>query len=118
MTSVYELICSVLEELGYAVREQGSYGEEESLPETYVTYFVLEQANESHADNRPTATRTSVQITLWSSDPVKIQSADANLKALLIPAGFLRAGGRNLPFSQKTGYYGYASTYNHHEMEG
>lgn len=118
MSSVYSMICNTLELLGYPVREQGTYPAGASLPATLVTYQIIGQDNETHADNQPTSTTTSVQVALYSQDPAIVQTADQSLKAVLLPAGFTRAGGRSLPFDADTGRYGYVSTYNLYEMEG
>jgi len=111
-------VCDTLSTLGYPVREQGTYAEGDMLPETHVTYQILYQPNGSHADNAPTSTISGVQVTLYSKDPAIVQSADDSIKAVMIPAGFMRAGGRPLPFDKETGHYSYASTYNLYEMEG
>lgn len=118
MINVYEKIYNTLSGLGYPVREQGSYGPSETLPETLITYFVQDQSNGSHADNLPTSTTTSVQVALYSQRPALVQQADQILKSVMLPAGFLRAGGRNLPFDGDTQHYGYTSSYNFYDLEG
>lgn len=118
MIDVYNHIFTTLSGLGYPVREQGSYGEHETLPETHITYFILNQDDASHADNQPTSTTTAVQVALYSKQPAIVQQANQTLKAIMMPAGFLRAGGRNLPFDSDTGHYGYTSTYNFYDLEG
>lgn len=114
MTNVYSIICSTLAALGYTVREQGSYGKDEKLPEAFVTYFILDQPDVAHADNRPTRTMTKVQVVVWATDPAIIQAANDNVKAVMLPAGFLRAGGTHLPLDKDTGHYGYTSIYNYY----
>ena len=118
MTDVYSVIYDTLISIGYPVREQGTYGQNEKLPETHITYFVIDQANESHADNAPTSRTTKARVFLYSRKPAIAQQADSVLKAAMLAAGFLRAGGRPLPFDKDTGHYGYVSTYNYFEMEG
>lgn len=118
LTDFYGKIYNTLLSIGYPVREQGTYGQNEKLPETHITYFVLNQANESHADNLPTSRTSRVQVSLYSKKPALVQQADSVLRAALLAGGFLRAGGRNLPFDKETGHYGYVSTYNYFEMEG
>jgi hypothetical protein len=118
LTDVYTHVFTTLSTLGYSVREQGTYGQDEVLPETHITYNIADQDDISHADNRPTATMTRIQVALYSKDPAIVQQANKTLKDLLLPAGFLRAGGRNLPFDADTGHYGYISTYNFYDLEG
>jgi hypothetical protein len=82
-----------------------------------VTYQVIDQPNNSHADNRPTSTTSRIQISIYSRRPAITQGADATLKAALLPAGFLRVTGRQLPIDPKTGHYGYTSDYRFYESE-
>jgi len=118
LTDVYNKIYTTLAALGFPVSEQGSYGPTETLPETLITYFVLDETDISHADNLPASTMTSAQVALYSKRPAIVQQANRTLRSVMLPAGFLRAGGRNLPFDQETGHYGYTSTYNFYDMEG
>lgn len=111
MIDIYAHIFDTLSALGYPVREHGTYAPNEKLPNTHVTYQVIDSLNNSHADNEPTSQTTRVQVNLYSQDPAIKQGADATLKGVMLPAGFLRVGGRDLPFDQKTGHYGYTCDY-------
>lgn len=117
MINVYEIIYSTLIALGYPVREQGSYGEGEELPETFITYQVIYISNRSHADNQPTCGITRVQVNLYSRDPTIKQGADRAIKAAMLPAGFLYVDGRDLPLSADTGHYGFTCDYRFFTME-
>ena len=117
LTNVYEKTYTTLQAIGYPAREQGSFASTETLPETFVTYQVLDQRDRSHADGWPTSMTSSVQVALYSKRPALVQQADATLKAVMIPAGFLRSGGRNLPLDAQTRHYGYVSTYNFYDSE-
>jgi hypothetical protein len=118
LIDIYQKTYSTLTGLGYPVREQGSYGPNDTPPATLVTYLVQDQTDRSHADNLPTSTTTSVQVAIYSRSPAIVQQADGLLRAAMIPAGFLRAGGRNVPLDADTGHYGYISTYNFYDSEG
>lgn len=117
MTDVYSKTNETLQGLGYPVREQGSYAATDTLPETFATYLVIDQTDRSHADNQPASMTSSVQVALYSRRPAIVQQADQALRAAMIPAGFLRAGGRNMPLDADTGHYGYVSTYNFYDSE-
>lgn len=117
MTNVYSRTYDTLLGLGYPVREQGSYAATETLPETFCTYQVIDQTDKSHADNRPASMTSTVLVSLYSRRPAIIQRADQMLRAAMISAGFLRAGGRNMPLDRDTGHYGYVSTYNFYDSE-
>ena len=118
VANIYSTIYNALDALGYPVREQGTFSEGETLPETFTTYQIIDQPNNTHYDNVSASTTTRVQISLYSRKPAIKQAADTTLKTVMLPAGFLRASGRDLPFDQKTGHYGYTSDYKYYEMEG
>lgn len=117
MTDIYALIYDTLLQLGYPVREQGTYGEDDKLPATHVTYQIIDSPNNSHADNLPTSQTTRIQVTLYSKKPALKQGADQAIKAVMLPAGFLRVGGRDLPYNEKTGHYAYTCDYRFYDNE-
>ena len=117
MSNIYSKISETLSPLGYPVKEQGSYRKDEMLPETFLTYQVLDAPNGGHADNLPGSTKWRIQLVLYSQKPLVVQNADDTLKGLLLPAGFLRAGGRPLPLNFSTGHYGFSSDYRFYERE-
>lgn len=117
MTDIYTLVYNTLGALGYPVREQGTYAANATLPETHVTYQMIDSPNNSHADNMPTSQTTRIQVTLYSKKPSLKQGADAAIKAVMLPAGFLRVGGRDLPFNAGTGHYAYTCDYRFYDME-
>lgn len=115
MIDIYAHIFNTLSALGYPVREHGTYAPDEELPNTHVTYQLIDSPNNSHADNRPTSTTYRVQVNLYSRDPAISQGADGAFRSVLLPAGFLRVGGRGLPYDQSTGHYGYTSDYRYYD---
>jgi hypothetical protein len=118
LTNIYSLVYDTLLAMGYPVKEQGTYSAGATLPETHVTYQIIDSPNNSHADNAPTSQTTRVQVTLYSKKPALKQGADEAFKAVLLPAGFMRAGGRDLPFAQATGHYAYTCDYRFYDTEG
>ena len=117
MINIYNKAYKTLQGLGYPIREQGTYAATETLPETFITYQVVDQTDKSHADNQATSQVIAVQLMFYSQRPAIVQQADQTLKALMLPAGFLRAGGRALPFDADTQHYGYVTTYNFYDSE-
>lgn len=114
MIDIYATTYSALEAIGYPVREQGTYAPGEMLPDTHITYQLIDSPSNSHADNLPTSTTYRVQVNVYSRDPAITQGADGMLRAALMPVGFMRGGGRGLPFDRETGHYGYASDYRYY----
>ena len=117
MINIQKKICDTLAPLGHSIREQGTYSATETLPETFITFVILEQDDISHADNVSTGVLHSARIQLYSKRPATVQAAETALRVLMIPAGFLRAGGRPLPFEEQTGHYGYSAAYNFYDSE-
>lgn len=115
MINIYELIYYTLSPLGYPVREQGTFAQGEEQPETFVTYQLINQGSGSHADNLPTSQTSRVQVTLYSRMPELKQGADAALRGVMLPAGFMRVGGRDLPYAQSTGHYAYTCDYRYYD---
>lgn len=117
MSNIYELIYNTLTQLGYPVREQGTFKTNETLPETFITYQIILSTDNAHYDNAPASTTTRIQLALYSKKPAIKQNADNLFRSVMLPAGFLRISGRDLPFNQNTGHYGYTSDYNYYETE-
>lgn len=109
--NIYDIIGAALGNSGYTFREQGSFMADEPLPETFITYQVIDKEDVAHACNLPYASSARVQMTLYSTDPEIVQSADRTLKSILLPAGFTRFTGRGLPYMADTGHYGYTCDY-------
>ena len=117
MASLYNTLYTALATLGYTVREQGTFGATESLPATFITYQLIFRNDITHADNAPSANVSRVQVALYSTDPAIKQAAFDTLNAPMLAAGFMRAGGRDLPFDARTGHYGYTCDYRLYSKE-
>ena len=117
LVNIYELICDTLAPLGYTVKEQGTYPLGATLPETFITYFIVDSPNGSFADNMPTSKTSRIQLVLYSKKPSIKQTADNLFKSVMLLGGFLRVGGRDLPFNAGTGHYAYTCDYRYYEME-
>lgn len=117
MDNIYKKIVDTLESLGYTIREQGTYRSGETLPETFITFFVLDSLDISHADNKPTGITYRVQVTFYSKKPLLVQEADTIIKNLMIPADFMRVSGKPLPYNKETGHYAWTTDYRLYESE-
>jgi hypothetical protein len=116
MSNIYSLTYNTLSALGYPVKEPGTYSKEKP-PETYITYFIVDSPNNSFADNKPVSRTTRIRLALYSQKPSIRQNADNLFKSVMLEAGFLRVGGRDLPFNSDTGHYAYTCDYRYYEME-
>lgn len=117
MENIYSLVYNTLLPLGYKVKEEGTFPSGKTLPETYITYFDVNSPNNSYADNKPTSQTTRIQVNLYSKDPALKQNADDLFRSVMLPAGFLRVGGRSLPFNKDTGHYCYTCDYRYYDQE-
>lgn len=117
LDNIYKIIYDTLAPLGYITKEQGTFPKETVLPETYITYFLIDSPNTSHADNKPTSTTSRIQLVLYSKKPSLKQNADKLLMSVMLPGGFLRVGGRDLPFNADTGHYARTCDYRYYEEE-
>lgn len=115
MTDIYALVYSTLGALNHTVREHGTFAPNTTLPETFVTYQIIDSPNNSHADNLPTSQTSRIQVTLYSKKPSLKQGADKAIKAVMLPAGFLRVGGWDLPYDAGTGHYAYTCDYRYYD---
>lgn len=117
LVNIYELVCNTLKPLGYPVKEQGSYTPGANIPETFITYQIIDAPNNTHYDNVPASTTPRIQLAFYSKKPALKQNADQTFRSVMLPAGFLRVSGRDLPFDSTTGHYGYTSDYRYYETE-
>lgn len=117
LDNIYKIIYDTLSQLGYPVKEQGMYPVGAKLPDTHITYFIVDSPNTSFADNIPRSTTTRIQLVLYSIKPSIKQNADELLKSVMLPRGFLRIGGRDLPYNATTGHYARTCDYRYYEEE-
>lgn len=83
---------TVLEGTGYPYARQGSYSEDDALPDTFVTFWNIETPEDSFYDNEPNRRIWRWQIYLYTTDPSIMYSA---MDALLDDAranGFVLEG--------------------------
>lgn len=111
LINIYEIIYNTLTPLGCEVKEEGSYEPNAVLPDTYITYFIVDSPNTGYADNLPTGYEPRIQLKINTTDPEIKQNADILFRSVMLPVGFTRVGGRDLPFDSDTGHYSYTCDY-------
>ncbi|APM39398.1 hypothetical protein [Clostridium kluyveri] len=117
MDNIYSLVYNTLIQLGYPVKEQGTYIDTSTLPETYITYFIVDNPTSSAYDNMLASQEPRIQVNIYSKKPSIKQSGDNLFKSVMLPAGFTRLGGRDLPFNPDTGHYCYSCDYRYYLIE-
>lgn len=117
MSNIFEKITTALAPLGYIIREQGTFKSGETLPETFITYFIVDSPSGTHYDNVSHSETFRVQVTMYSKKPSIIQSSNKNIKNLMVPKGFMRISGKSLPYDITTGHYAWTQDYKYFDME-
>ena len=97
---------SVLSALGYPYDYEKYEGDTKQLPDTFIVYTLINDNGKTWADNKETSHTVRVQISLYFRDKrVELTVPDA-VETAFKAAGFLRSGGRSLPYSEETGHHG------------
>ena len=97
------LLIEKLESLGYPVHLQGSIGEDEEYPDSFITFFTLSGDDAAHFDNEPVGTAWGYQVFFYSTDPRLVASVPKEIHSLLKSAGFIPQGrGRDIPSDEPT----------------
>ena len=98
-----KLLIETLESLGYPVYLQGTIGEDEAYPASFITFFTLGSPDNAHFDNMPASWAWEYQVTFYSSDPTLVASVPDAIRQKLRAAGFIPVGrGRDLPSDELT----------------
>lgn len=107
MPTIFEVVETALGNLDPAVpfAQDDMIGE---LPDTYITYFLVDGVPAEHADNEETARTYRVQVNRMSTNGlVGLPNVDAVMRA----AGFTFGPERELPKDPTTSHYGLAKDY-------
>ena len=87
-----DLLIQVLEGLGYPVRLQGSFLQEESYPDSFFTYWNDASDGAGFYSNNETAIDWQYSVNFYSVNPLLTYSALLDAKRLLKEAGFIVSG--------------------------
>lgn len=87
-----ELLIELLESFGFPVLLQGSLGEDEAYPESFFTIWNNESYDNNHYDNNPVNYTWNFDVNFYSVDPVLVNTALLEAKALLKQNGFIISG--------------------------
>ncbi|MGB7594704.1 MAG: hypothetical protein WBL80_04005 [Erysipelotrichaceae bacterium] len=108
--NVRDTLITTLTPLSYDVRLQGSYADDEPLPESFITYLVIEAPDGSFYEGSPMLTRHRIQVVFYSKKMALINTVPALMDVALKDAGFLRDGkGRDYGFENE--HYGLLVNY-------
>lgn len=114
MTTIWERVDDALGTLDPAVPYAADSLKSESLPDLYITYFLVVSPPEQHADDSETARSYTVQVSIFSrSGLVNLPDVDT----AMITAGFVKGPERQLIQDPQTGHFGLAKDYVYVEGE-
>jgi len=117
MIDIYKLIYDTLTPLGYDVRQQGSYSENEELPDTFITYWLKQVSPSKHYDGEISSYKFQIQIVFYSIDAELLQAADTLIRSVMSPANFMYASGEDITFREITNRYAYGMRFNYYYKE-
>lgn len=108
--NVRDRLISALEPLGCEVRLQGSYAENEPLPESFITYFIVDSPDGTFYEDGPLLTYIRIQVVLYSMKISVINTFPEQIFAACRNAGFIRdSRGRDLGFEGD--HYGWSMNF-------
>jgi len=100
--------------LPYDVRLQGSYADDEPLPESFITYLIVDSPDKSFYGSNPMLTNHLIQIVFYSKKMSLINTVPDQINVRLKMAGFIRNGkGRDVAFNAE--HYAWQIDYNYTE---
>lgn len=106
MTTIWERTKTALTTLGLPLAADiyvaASGGD---LPDTYLTYMLISNPPEQHADDAETMQSYLVQVTCFCRNGL---NSLPDINTAMISAGFMRGPAREIPFSTETRHYGLA----------
>ena len=98
-----EKLISTLEELDFPVMLQGSLGEENEYPDSFITFWCDDTEDNQHFDNDAHATYWTFSVIFYSNNPILVNTVPSVIRALLKGAGFIPQGkGNDIPSDEPT----------------
>lgn len=98
-----ELLIEVLESFGCPVFLQGSLNEDDAYPEEFFTFWNNSADDDTHYDNDTIGFIWSFDVNFYSTDPEKVNSMLADVRAALKAEGFIVSGiGHDVASDEKT----------------
>ena len=108
--NVRDTLITALTPLGYEVKLQGSYADDAPLPESFITYTVVDAPDGSFYDGKPTLTHHRIQIVFYSKKMSLINTVPDLIYQALKTAGFERDG-KGRDYGYEVEHYGLLVNY-------
>lgn len=82
-------LIELLSTFGYPVIRQGSLAPDEVYPDTFFTFWNNDETGHSFYDNEEINSDWIFQVNVYSTDPDKVYSLQADARTLLRSAGYV-----------------------------
>lgn len=90
---IKDLLIDTLTPLGYGTpRLQGSYREDESYPESFITFFIVDSPELAFYNNKSNSTAFYLDVNFYSSDPDLVNTVPGAISEKLEQVGFIKQG--------------------------
>lgn len=90
---------------------QGTLAENAEYPESFITFWTYDTNDKTFYDNNPHNEEWKFSIIFYSSDPLKVETKPAEIRAKLKQAGFIPQGkGNDIP-SDRPSHTGWVTDY-------
>jgi hypothetical protein len=115
--NVKTILINVLKEFGYPVFLQGSLNQNESYPDSFITFWTDYTADNSHYDDAVHSVDWSFSVIFYSKDANLVNEKPFEIRAALIEAGFIAQGkGQDIPSDEPT-HTGWAMDFRYIEIQ-
>ena len=90
---IKDLFINTLKTLGYGEpRLQGSFGEDEAYPDSFITFFLIDSPDLAFYNNKSNCTAYYFDVNFYSSDPELVNTVPETIAEKLAEVGFTRQG--------------------------
>jgi len=85
------------------------------LPDTYITYFLVDDPAKGHSDNKETSHSPRIQVSLFYRDISKVKTVPDQIEAAFMAANFMRVEAGRIPYQEDTQHYGWRCDFRFYE---
>lgn len=106
-----EKLIAVLEKYGYPVILQGSMAEDESYPESFITFQTIDSSEQNFFDGNPFGTQWQFAVIFYSSNPELLATMPKQIYTDLKAAGWIPQGKGHDILSDEPTHTGWVNEY-------
>jgi hypothetical protein len=106
---------SILQSIGLPYKFERMTVPTAQLPDTYITYFLVDDLSKSWADGKETSKTARIQVSLFYRDNNVALTVPDQIEAAFMAANFMRVGAGHLPHQEDTRHYGWRCDFRYYE---